>query len=217
MCTAVGGSVHYSAGETGWLRFTDLNAELCNARAEIDAASLACIDLYGYTVLVTLSTLDPLRITMPPVPPTRRSARPIYSRKRCRRRASRCASSRRRPSEQKTRTSLLEKWNAFAPITLPDEARALPRNAWPSATSGCARAQIGFVGMVLFAALNRNRYWMGLMNVLAEYAFFAGVGYQTTRGMGLCRQDCGDAGGDSSKIEHCIVFAVRSRQCLLAA
>jgi CRISPR-associated endoribonuclease Cas6 len=61
----------------------------------------------------------------------------------------------------------------------------LRSRAWAAKQS---RAQIGFVGMAMFAALNRERYWMGLMNVLADYAFFAGVGYQTTQGMGQCRR-----------------------------
>lgn len=57
----------------------------------------------------------------------------------------------------------------------------LRSRAWNAKQS---RAQIGFVGMVMFAALNRDRYWLGLMNVLADYAFFAGVGYQTRRAWG---------------------------------
>ena len=48
--------------------------------------------------------------------------------------------------------------------------------------------QIGFVGEVTYRALNTDRYWLSLINVLADYAFFAGVGYGTTQGMGQCRR-----------------------------
>ncbi len=51
--------------------------------------------------------------------------------------------------------------------------------------------QVGFVGDVTFLALNSDRYWVGALHLLAEYALFAGVGYQTTMGMGQARKSAG--------------------------
>jgi CRISPR-associated endoribonuclease Cas6 len=203
-----GSSVYYGAGETGWLRFTGLNAEVCNALAVIASAPPARIDLDGNPVPVTLATLDPAAhpyaagttyealgapyLLAKEMPASRITLR-FFSPSAFRAKDQNLPL----PLPRSVFGSLLEKWNAFAPITLPDEARRfaeecmaisrfrLRSRAWAAKQS---RAQIGFVGMVMFAALNRDRYWMGLMNVLADYAFFAGVGYQTTQGMGQCRR-----------------------------
>lgn len=93
--------------------------------------------------------------------------------------------------------SLLDKWNAFAPIAMPDDARrfaeeclALSRfHGRTRLLRGKAGAvQVGFVGSARFAATNRDRYWLSLMNVLADFAFYAGVGRLTTQGMGQARR-----------------------------
>lgn len=93
--------------------------------------------------------------------------------------------------------SLADKWNAFAPITLPDEVRRFGEECMAiSQFKGRTRmlhgksgsTQIGFIGAVRFTAINRDRYWISVMNLLAEFALFAGVGYQTTQGMGQCRR-----------------------------
>jgi CRISPR-associated endoribonuclease Cas6 len=47
--------------------------------------------------------------------------------------------------------------------------------------------QVGFVGQAVFLALNSDRYWVHALHLLAEYARYAGVGYQTTMGMGQAR------------------------------
>ncbi len=202
------GRVHYGAGEAGWLRFTGLNAEVCSALAEIAAKPPASAELDGIVVPVSLVTLDPaahpyaratayeslgapylLAKTMPASRITLRFFSPAAFRAKDQNLPL--------PLPRSVFGSLLEKWNAFAPIALPDETRRfaeecmaisrfrLRSRAWSAKQS---RAQIGFVGAVSFAALNRDRYWLGLMNVLADYAFFAGVGYQTTQGMGQCRR-----------------------------
>lgn len=96
--------------------------------------------------------------------------------------------------------SLLEKWNAYAPVALPEEARrfageclALSRYELRTRSLPIKEGmKIGFVGRATFTALNPDRYWLSLMNLLADFALYAGVGAGTTMGMGQCRRiaDC---------------------------
>jgi CRISPR-associated endoribonuclease Cas6 len=93
--------------------------------------------------------------------------------------------------------SLLEKWNAFAPVALPPEARrfaeeclALTRYRLQTrmmpVKEGGLRA--GAVGTVSFTVLNKDRYWLSVMNLLADFAVFAGIGAGTTMGLGQARR-----------------------------
>jgi CRISPR-associated endoribonuclease Cas6 len=93
--------------------------------------------------------------------------------------------------------SLLDKWNAFAPLALPDEMRrfgaecvAVSRYRLRTrAVRAKGRSlQIGFVGQCSFTALNRDRYWVSVLQLLTDFAFYAGVGYQTTVGLGQARR-----------------------------
>lgn len=92
--------------------------------------------------------------------------------------------------------SLLEHWNAspFVPTQLPEEAR---KYAFECMRVGRFRLESrtlkmfgetfrGFVGRVKFVTLNYDRYWMGIMTMLAQYAAFSGVGAKTTMGLGQC-------------------------------
>lgn len=109
--------------------------------------------------------------------------------------------------------SLLDRWQSFAPIALhPDtrrfaaEAVALSRyelrtRGMPYVKSGGAGTRgsrgeaagpyptiIGFTGRASFAVLNRDRYWLNVLHLLAAFAFYSGVGYQTAAGLGQVRQ-----------------------------
>jgi CRISPR-associated endoribonuclease Cas6 len=93
--------------------------------------------------------------------------------------------------------SLLDKWNSFAPIAMPDEVRRFADECLAiSQYAGRTRAlrgkegnvQIGFVGLVRFSATNRDRYWLSLINVLADFAWYAGIGRLSTQGMGQARR-----------------------------
>jgi CRISPR/Cas system endoribonuclease Cas6 (RAMP superfamily) len=46
---------------------------------------------------------------------------------------------------------------------------------------------ISFMGEVTFTALNRDRYWLSVLHLLAAFAFYSGVGYQTAAGLGQTR------------------------------
>jgi len=93
--------------------------------------------------------------------------------------------------------SLLEKWNAFAPVALPAEVRrfaeeCLALTAYRLSTrmiplkEGGLRA--GAVGQARYTALNHDRYWLSLINLLADFALFAGVGAGTGMGLGQVRK-----------------------------
>jgi CRISPR-associated endoribonuclease Cas6 len=49
------------------------------------------------------------------------------------------------------------------------------------------RVQIGFVGYVVYKCRRQEPTYLAALNALTRLAFFTGVGYQTTRGMGLTR------------------------------
>jgi CRISPR-associated endoribonuclease Cas6 len=90
---------------------------------------------------------------------------------------------------------LLRKWNAFSPITLPQEAK---RYAEECTALGRFRlrshlvdlslagkgAHVGYTGQVRFRFLTGDAYWARVMCTLAAYAFWAGTGYRTTAGLG---------------------------------
>ncbi len=92
---------------------------------------------------------------------------------------------------------LVEKWNDFAPVAVSEEVRrfaeeCLAISRYKLSTRAIAAkgksVQIGFVGHCRYVALNKDRYWLGLIQLLTDYAFYAGVGYQTTAGMGQARR-----------------------------
>ena len=93
--------------------------------------------------------------------------------------------------------SLLEKWNVFAPVVLPPEARRFATECM--ALSGYRLStrpayvkeggvRVGAVGMTRYTAINKDRYWLSVMNLLADFALFAGVGAGTTMGLGQVRR-----------------------------
>lgn len=94
--------------------------------------------------------------------------------------------------------SLLEKWNAFAPLALPDEARryaeeclAVSRFTLRSVAGGTSGGalQIGAVGQCGYVAAVRDRYWQACITTLARLALYSGIGAATTRGFGQARLD----------------------------
>ncbi|MBE0411654.1 MAG: CRISPR system precrRNA processing endoribonuclease RAMP protein Cas6, partial [Anaerolineales bacterium] len=93
--------------------------------------------------------------------------------------------------------SLLEKWNAYAPIAFPLEARRyaaeclgigrykLSSRAVPIKEGG---VRSGAVGEISYASLSYDRYWMSVLAALAAFALFSGAGASTSMGLGQCRQ-----------------------------
>ncbi|MEW6287102.1 MAG: CRISPR system precrRNA processing endoribonuclease RAMP protein Cas6 [Chloroflexota bacterium] len=92
--------------------------------------------------------------------------------------------------------SLIEKWNAFAPVAFMPEVRRyaeeclavsrfdLESRAVPLKEGGM---RIGAVGQITFTATNFDRFWLGQIHTLAAFALFSGVGAGTTQGLGQAR------------------------------
>jgi CRISPR-associated endoribonuclease Cas6 len=92
--------------------------------------------------------------------------------------------------------SLLERWNCFAPLPLPDEARdfvsgAVAVSAYDlhsvRAQTKNNAPQIGALGRCTYTATRPDPYGVPCLDVLARFAFYSGVGAGTTRGFGRAR------------------------------
>ena len=88
--------------------------------------------------------------------------------------------------------SLLQRWNAFAPLTLPEEVRRYAQECLAVSRYRLqtrmlqfgAAMSVGFVGQCQYTALVWDAYWLRAIALLAAYAFYSGVGIRTTVGMG---------------------------------
>jgi len=98
--------------------------------------------------------------------------------------------------------SYLRRWNAFAPVALhPDVKRYVEECVaighhqlrTVSVEYGQAR-RIGFVGRCQYIALVYDPYWLRLLSLLADFAFYAGTGQLTTMGLGMTRAGGRDEG-----------------------
>jgi CRISPR-associated endoribonuclease Cas6 len=98
--------------------------------------------------------------------------------------------------------SLLERWNAFAPIALPAETKryateCLAVSRYDLATRPVPGKEgglrVGAVGQITYATLNYDRYWMSILHALAAFALYSGVGVGTAGGLGQCRPADRDA------------------------
>ena len=93
--------------------------------------------------------------------------------------------------------SLVDRWNTFSPVTLNPEVRrfaeemvALSNYHLESAVvlqKGGAPL-IGGIGRATYTALGGDRYWLAIMQMLADFALYSGVGVKTTIGMGQVRR-----------------------------
>ena len=93
--------------------------------------------------------------------------------------------------------SLLNRWNAVSAVELPPEMRNFSEDAVamgkfnlrsvvvPQKNKG---TRAGSVGDATYSALYQDRYWLGLFQLLADFALYSGVGVQTSTGMGQVRR-----------------------------
>lgn len=93
--------------------------------------------------------------------------------------------------------SLLDRWNALSAVTLPDDFRLFAEEAVAISyhhlrTEVVQHKQgsllIGAVGKVTYRALSDDIYWLACLNILADFAFYSGVGAKTSTGLGQCRR-----------------------------
>jgi CRISPR-associated endoribonuclease Cas6 len=95
---------------------------------------------------------------------------------------------------------LARRWNAFAPVALPeevtrfaDECMVISRYRLRTervafGEGGEHGAFPGFVGSVTYSFRVKDRYWMGLIHLLAAFSLYAGVGQRVTMGLGQARR-----------------------------
>ena len=92
--------------------------------------------------------------------------------------------------------SLMARWNAFSPITFPEELVRYSQECL--AISGFqiesvpvqlkdGALRIGAVGRMRYRALNHDRYWVSMIHALTQFAPYSGVGSGTGFGLGQCR------------------------------
>ena len=191
-----------------WLRYTGLNAEMTRALTQISQTPPTTIELDKVNFRITGATLDEKqhpRATqttyealaaphlMSRESPNRHVDFKFISPMAFRSRGQHLPL----PLPSSVFGSLLDKWNAFAPITLPEDFKRFADECIAlSQFRGRTRvlrakdlgAQVGFIGYATFVATHGDRYWLSLFNILADFARFAGVGYQTTQGMGQVRR-----------------------------
>jgi CRISPR-associated endoribonuclease Cas6 len=101
------------------------------------------------------------------------------------------------PLAEQVFASLLERWNAFAPLALPAETRRFAAEclylsryrlnslAVPVKEGGL---RIGAVGEVTYTASVYDRFWLSALYHLAEFARYAGLGSGTGYGLGQARR-----------------------------
>lgn len=95
--------------------------------------------------------------------------------------------------------SLARTWNTYAPAPLRMNAKALERYSAEHVVikqiahlqtrmlNFSGHPQIGFVGRVTYGLMGENDIARLQLNVLADFAFYSGVGYKRAMGMGQCR------------------------------
>ena len=106
--------------------------------------------------------------------------------------------------------SLLRTWNGLAPAPLRMEERALmaylEEHVVVKRIEGLRTRmlhfrrspQVGFVGRVTYGLMGENEIARLQLNILADFAFYAGVGMKRTMGMGQCRrQEAGSKGREA--------------------
>lgn len=89
----------------------------------------------------------------------------------------------------------LEKWNAFAPISLHPDVRGFAEqevavNRYDLHTEMVqfgGATLIGFVGACSLAVLHKDPYWRRIPHLLAAYSFWCGTGHRTPYGLGQTR------------------------------
>lgn len=93
---------------------------------------------------------------------------------------------------------LVRQWNSLSSVTIADEVvryaeECLLISRYKLQTERVDRGQRGglpgFVGSCTYAFKVQDRYWMGVIHLLAEFAFYAGVGKQTAMGLGQVRTE----------------------------
>lgn len=92
--------------------------------------------------------------------------------------------------------SLADRWAAFSPILLDDAIRIVSDGQVVVSRYHLKTSPLhivkgppcGFGGVCYFEVLSKNWYWQQVCHLLAEFAFYSGVGYKTAQGMGQAQR-----------------------------
>jgi CRISPR-associated endoribonuclease Cas6 len=94
---------------------------------------------------------------------------------------------------------LLDKWNAFSPVQVHPDVRSFADECLAVSSyrletrrasfgeEGERGSYSGFVGQCRYYIEVADRYWVGLIQLLAGFSLYAGVGLRTTMGLGQAR------------------------------
>jgi len=91
--------------------------------------------------------------------------------------------------------SLADRWAAYSPVSLDEAIRVVTAgqvvvsryHLQTHAVQLRNSYQVGFTGSCEFTILAKNPYWRQVYALLADFAFYSGVGYKTTQGLGQTR------------------------------
>lgn len=95
---------------------------------------------------------------------------------------------------------LLDKWNAFSPIQVHPDVRRFADECLVVSSYRLQTQRVffgsegqrgvvpGFTGFCRYHVEARDRYWIGLIQLLADFSLYAGVGLRTTMGLGQARR-----------------------------
>lgn len=93
--------------------------------------------------------------------------------------------------------SLVDRWNRFSTVELSEQVRAFGEMAVEinvfdlrsvPVEQKNKSVRVGAMGTVRYRAQYEDRYWLGLYQLLADFALYSGVGVQTATGMGQVRR-----------------------------
>jgi len=92
--------------------------------------------------------------------------------------------------------SLMDTWSEWSPVPMGEWRALLERSIMLSNWRGETRRLdlgnryvTGFIGKFTYRPMERPLDLQRMMGMLAEFAFYAGVGWQTTHGLGQARVD----------------------------
>jgi len=93
--------------------------------------------------------------------------------------------------------SLLNRWNSVSDVELPQEMRNFSEEVIAVGQFNLKTVVVpqkgkgiraGAIGDASYTALYDDHYWLGLFQLLADFALYSGVGVQTSTGMGQVRR-----------------------------
>lgn len=202
------GSLNLKAGETGWLRFTGLTKPVSEHLLALAGNPPPTIELDGHPLTVTGTTLEAEDHSWAGQIGYQALAAP-YLLGGTERRSRYISLDFASPTTFRSQGnyvplplpelvfgSLLNRWQAFAPIALSPEiqrfaAESVLLSRFRLRSRGMPYKQggihVGFTGQATFIVSNQDRYWLNMLHLLAAFAFYSGVGYQTTAGLGQVR------------------------------